>query len=55
MTYKVRIVLDEHPILQDGEMAIVGENTEIIEADYPDLEAAIAAISPNGRGRGFAF
>lgn len=46
MTYRVHIVLDDQPILQDGKMMISGENTEIIEADYPDLASAIAAISP---------
>lgn len=46
MGYKVRIVLEEHPILQNGEMALLGENTKTIEMDYPDLDTAIAAISP---------
>lgn len=46
MAYRVRIVLDEHPILQDGKMMISGEITETIEADYPDLASALAVISP---------
>jgi hypothetical protein len=46
MAYRVRIVLDDHPILQDGKMMISGENTETIEAEYPDLASALAAISP---------
>ena len=46
MAYRVRIVLDEHPILQDGKIMISGESTETIEEEYSDLASALAAISP---------
>lgn len=45
-SYTVRIVLDDAPLLRNGEMVIDGNNVTEIVSNHSNLSQALAAVSP---------